>query len=332
MLASIGLGHAEESAYRTLVSLGAAELDDLALRLGIDAVGAERLMLTLEREGLVSRAASRSGRCWVAAPPAVALRALLTQKRHELEKAELAAAQLAETFRSEATHSDVHDLVEVVVGAEAVAHRFRQLQRGASKELLALVSGKPVAVSASANDAEEQAVARGVAYRVVLERAALDEADALRELTAALRREEETRLVDRVPTKLMIADRAAALVPLSADDSRPAALVVQASGTVAALCALFESVWERAWPLSLAGTGKDQTVVATQPAPEPLDQLILELMIAGHTDHSIAKHLEISLRTLQRRIRGLFNLTGVTSRMQLGWEAHARGWVTRTPR
>jgi len=57
--------------------------------------------------------------------PPVALGALLTQHRHELERAELAAVLLAEEYRTDATEPAVHDLVEVVTGASAVAHRLR---------------------------------------------------------------------------------------------------------------------------------------------------------------------------------------------------------------
>jgi hypothetical protein len=32
---------------------------------------------------------------------------------------------------------------------------------------------------------------------------------------------------------------------------------------------------------------------------------------------------------VQRRVRRLMELAGVTTRLQLGWHAHERGWVSR---
>jgi hypothetical protein len=245
----------------------------------------------------------------------VALGALLAQQRHELEKAELAAALLAEEYRAAAAEPAVHDLVEVVIGAAAVAQRFLQLQLGAAEEVCALVTGNPVAVTGMENDAEEQAAGRGVRYRVVVERAVLDQPDGI-----------TVRVVDRVPTKLVVADGTLALVPLTARAAEPAALVVHASGLLELLMGLFEKVWREGLPLRLgaAGVGEQRPQ-----GPDATDLEILSLLLAGLTDASVAKQLDLGLRTVQRRVKRLMELTGVTTRLQLGWHAYERGWVAR---
>ncbi|MEU5276217.1 helix-turn-helix domain-containing protein [Streptomyces asoensis] len=325
MLGAIGLDETHESAYRALVSVGAADLPDLARRLTLGEHDTERALRRLERHGLAAQSSGRPGR-WVAAPPGVALGALLTQQRHELDKAELAAALLAEEYRASAAEPEVHDLVEVVTGAAAVAQRFLQIQLGASEEVCALVTGTPVAVTGGENEAEEQAAARGVRYRVVLERAVLDQPDGMTELAAALERDEQVRVADRVPTKLVVADRSLALVPLTGRSTEPAALVVHASGLLELLSGLFESVWREALPLRLGAAG----VAERAPdGPDATDLEILSLLLAGMTDASAAKQLDLGLRTVQRRVKGLMELAGVTTRLQLGWHANARGWVAR---
>ncbi|MBA4861669.1 helix-turn-helix transcriptional regulator [Streptomyces sp. PSKA54] len=329
MLAAIGLDEMHESAYRALVSVGAAEVPDLARRLTLGEYDTERALRRLERHGLAAQSSARPGR-WVAAPPGVALGALLTQQRHELEKAELAAALLAEEYRSQAAEPAVHDLVEVVTGAAAVSQRFLQLQLGATDEVCALVTGKPVAVSGMDNDAEEQAANRGVAYRVVIEREVLSLPTGLTELSAALGRNEQVRVVDRVPTKLVVADRATAMVPLTSRAAEPAAVVVHASGLLESLTGLFEAVWREALPLRL---GEDGEATEEEPeAPDGTDLEILSLLLAGLTDASVAKQLDLGLRTVQRRVKRLMELAGVTTRLQLGWHAYERGWVARHAR
>ncbi|MFD0318056.1 helix-turn-helix transcriptional regulator [Streptomyces flavalbus] len=325
MLAAIGLDGTHETAYRTLVAVGAADVADLARRLTLGERATERALRELERHGLAAQSSTRPGR-WVAAPPAVALGALLTQRRHELEQAELAAALLAEEYRAAAAEPAVHDLVEVVLGSAAVTQRFLQLQLGAVDEVCALVTGDPVAVTGMENDAEEQAAGRGVRYRVVVERAVLDQPHGVTELTAALGRDEEVRVIDRVPTKLVVADRTTALVPLGAPATGPAALVVHASGLLELLSGLFEAVWREALPLRVGDRGVREQ---GPDAPDATDLEVLSLLLAGLTDASVAKQLDLGLRTVQRRVKHLMELTGATTRLQLGWHAYERGWVSR---
>ncbi|MFD7253857.1 helix-turn-helix transcriptional regulator, partial [Streptomyces sp. NPDC059895] len=214
-------------------------------------------------------------------------------------------------------------LVEVVIGARAVSQRFLQLQLGAGDEVCALVTGRPTVVSGMDNDAEEQAADRGVRYRVVVERSVLDLPHGITELSAALGRDEEVRVVDRVPTKLVVADRSQALVPLASPTAEPAALVVHAGGLLELLTGLFESVWRDALPLRLGTRG------IAEGEPDGPDLEVLSLLLAGMTDASVAQQLGLGLRTVQRRVKRLMELAGVTTRLQLGWRAYERGWVTR---
>jgi sugar-specific transcriptional regulator TrmB len=326
MLGAIGLDERQESAYRALVALGAADVADLAHRLALPEQETELALRRLERHGLAAQSSSRTGR-WVAAPPAVALGALLTQHRHQLEQAELTAVILAEEYRTDAPEPAVHDLVEVVTGAGAIAHRFRQLQLGAAEEVCVLVTGKPVALSTTDSEAEERAASRGVRYRVVIEREVLSAPKGITDLSAALGRKELVRVTERVPTTLVVADRALAMVPLTGEGAEPAALVVHASGLLESLMSLFESVWRDALPLRLDADAK----VAEEglPGPDATDLEVLSLLLAGMTDASVAKQLDLGLRTVQRRVKGLMELSGVTTRLQLGWHAYEKGWVAR---
>ncbi|MET9573480.1 helix-turn-helix domain-containing protein [Streptomyces virginiae] len=326
MLGAIGLDEGQESAYRALVALGAAEVPDLAHRLTLPVPQTERALRHLERHGLAAQSSARPGR-WVAAPPGVALGALLTQQRHELEQAERAAALLAEEYRAEAAERAVHDLVEVVQGASAVAHRFHQLRLGAEKEVCALVSGRrPQVVRGTDNEAEDRASVRGVDHRVVIEREVLTLPSGIREASTALARGEQVRVTAEVPTRLVIADRTLAMVPLTARGAEPAALVVHASGLLESLTGLFEAVWRESLPLRLGAAGSAEEAGGV---PDATDLEILSLLLAGMTDASVAKHLELGLRTVQRRVKGLMELSGVTTRLQLGWHAYERGWVAR---
>ncbi|WKV76096.1 helix-turn-helix transcriptional regulator [Streptomyces sp. PCS3-D2] len=325
MLGAIGLDEGQESAYRVLVALGAAEVPDLAHRLTLPVPQTERALRHLERHGLAARSSARPGR-WVAAPPGVALGALLTRQRHELEQAETAAARLAEEYRAEASEPSVHDLVELVQGASAVAHRFHQLRLGAEKEVCALVGGGSPVPTGPDGEAEGRGSAGGVGHRVVIEREVLALPGGIREVSSALARGEQVRVTAEVPTKLLIADRTRAIVPLTGRGAEPAALVVHPSGLLESLTGLFEAVWRESLPLRLGTAGSPEEFGTV---PDATDLEILSLLLAGMTDASAAKHLELGLRTVQRRVKGLMEAAGVTTRLQLGWHAYERGWVAR---
>lgn len=166
-------------------------------------------------------------------------------------------------------------------------------------------------------------------FRVVVEREVLTLPSGILELSAALSRDEHCRVVDRVPTKLVVADGALAMVPLTGRGAEPAALVVHASGLLESLMGLFEAVWREAMPLRLGESGLPREDTT---GPDPTDLEVLSLLLAGLTDASVAKQLELGLRTVQRRVKGLMELTGVSTRLQLGWHAYERGWVSREPR
>lgn len=329
VLGAVGLDEAEETTYRALVGLGAADVGDLARRLGRRESDTLRALRRLERHGLAAHSSGRPDR-YVAAPPAVALGALLTRHRHDLEQAELAVASLAQEYRSGAAGKEAHDLIEVVTGAEAVRRRFGQLQLGAAEEVCALVTDAPVVVKALENEYEPLAVARGVRFRVVIERGVLTMPGGVAELRAALGRGERVRVVDRVPTRLVIADRTLAMVPLARGADEPNALVVHASGVMDSLLSLFEAVWSQAQPIHLAETGGAAALVEEcSGGPDAMDLQILSLLLAGFTDTSVAKQLDVGLRTVQRRVKRLMELARVTTRLQLGWHAYEKEWIAR---
>jgi sugar-specific transcriptional regulator TrmB len=340
----VGLDEESEEVYRLLVGLGSASVTDLVGKLGLPAQVLGRALSTLERLGLVAQSSASplhpASATYVAAPPAVALGAALSQRRHELSQAEQAVEVLAKEYRRNAVGLAANDLIEVVVGADAVRHRFEQLQLGAEHEVLALVTDAPVAVTGQENLAEPVAVARGVTYRVVIERGILDQPDGVEHLAAALDREEQIRIAQRVPTKLIVADRSLAMLPLRplAAPGEPSALMIRAGGPVEAMVGLFQSVWEQALPMRLSRTdGSDLTdqgdpavvVVESGEQPDDVDLQILSMLLVGMTDVSVAKQLELGLRTVQRRVKRLMDLAEVTTRMQLGWHAYERGWVSR---
>jgi sugar-specific transcriptional regulator TrmB len=322
----LGLDDSTERVYRELVQSGPSSVETLALRLGLPRESVAGAVEVLEAKSLANR--NPVGLVQTA-PPQLALGALLTAQRHALGQAELTAAALNEAYHA-ASAQNAHELVQVVVGADQVRQRLEYLQLNAESELLALVQAQVEIPETCEDDAESVAVERGVSYRVVVERAGLNGPQTAKDAAPTT---EQIRVVETVPTKMIIADRCTVMLPLSlpgseqgADDG-PMALISRAPGLVNAMLGLFESVWQRALPVRKNG---DETLVVDEPGlslPTPLDLRILSLLLVGATDAAIAKQLGLGLRTVQRRVAHMMELAEVSTRLQLGWQAHDRGWL-----
>ena len=329
MLESLGVEPGVEQVYRALLGNPGTTPGALAEVVEQPVSVVEEALAGLVTSGLAHRSGDQA---YVVAPPAVALGALITERRDGLRLAEQALASLAEEHRAATAGRTISELIEVVTGVDQIRHRFQQVQQAAVVELRTFVTAPFVAVPPGANDAEPAAAIRGVRIRAVLERAVLAEPSALDEVVDSLRRGLELRVVDTLPLKLMLADADLALVPLLVDSAgsagEPGAVLLQRSGLLAALSALFESVWRQAYPLTLANldavgpAGVEGTEDLTS-----LDRKILGLLLAGLTDQAVASQLDLSLRTVQRRLRHLQDVAGVKTRMQLGWYAAQHGWA-----
>lgn len=351
MLEALGLDPDEALAYRCLVEVPASTSRDLARAAGMGLDRTRAVLGRLEDKGLAAR--STTGQSdWVAAPPALALGALVVQHQEALREAEHEIAGLVEQYRGVAGQRDLTDVVDVVRGPDAVAQRLGQLQQGATELVQAFVKADVAVVEATETPDEDAAVDRGVAYRVVVERGALERPGFVPALRVALGRGQQIRVTGRTLVRMVISDGDLAMVPVgSAADGDLGALLVHASGLLDGLLELFELEWQAATPLTLGGPdgqdvpvpgGRDIDVpderdeigdlpdgivasAADRPDAEGLE--VLSLLVAGLTDRTIAAQLDVSARTVQRRVSDLLDLAGVTTRLQLGHEAARRRWV-----
>jgi sugar-specific transcriptional regulator TrmB/DNA-binding CsgD family transcriptional regulator len=328
MLDVLGLDTTEAAAYRRLIEMPSATADDLSDQLALSRDEALRVLAALETKGLVARSSSEQGRRFVASPPGIALGALLVERQEELRLAQLELGTLTERYRGAAQDRAVSDVVDVVQGPQAVGQRFNQLQRSAEDEIQMLVKADFVAVTPEENADEEMAtIARGVSYRVVLERAHLERPGFFENALPALRAGVQARVTEKLPLRMLIADRRIGLVPMVSADGRDqgsGALLIHPSPLLDALQTLFDLTWQstRRLVVSAEGVGGEAGDVL-----EDVDAQILGLLLAGLTDQAIGNQLGLSLRTVQRRVHQLMERAQVATRLQLGHEAGRRGWL-----
>lgn len=120
------------------------------------------------------------------------------------------------------------------------------------------------------------------------------------------------RVSELVTGRLLIRDRAEAVLAIGRRGGAPGgALRATHPSVVDYLVTVFESVWEHALPDSECPATIGRVLSAED--HELLDQLLL-----GRTDESIARALGVSVRTVQRRAAALQHRLGVSGRFQLG--------------
>ncbi|MER5336816.1 transcriptional regulator TrmB [Micromonospora sp. NPDC002717] len=328
MLGALGLSPEDELVYGVLAGRAQANPAELSNVLQLPVPAVEAALAHLMACGLVKTTPDGG---IAAAPPAVALGSLISERQAALRTAELALVELAEEHRKATAGRTISELIEVVTGIEAVRHRFAQVQHAARTEVRSFVTTPSVAVPMGANSAESEMVAQGVRYRVVVDRAVLGEPGAVAQAIESVRMGVEVRVAESLPIKLVLADAELGLVPLTVSPGdEPGAVLLHRAGLLTAMDALFELVWCHAYPLSVSTSGDLTTEDAhgeRANLPTALDRRILALLLAGLTDQAVATQLDLSLRTLQRRLRHLMDLAGAQSRMQLAWYAVRHDWT-----
>ncbi|MDQ0841125.1 helix-turn-helix domain-containing protein [Streptomyces sp. V1I6] len=326
MLDVLGLEPDDERVYRTLLGQPNSTAVHLSDEVAVSQAHVDKALCRLVEWGLVTRSADER---FTAAPPAMALGALISQRRDGLRRAEQALVTFAEEHRAAMTGSSITDLIEVVTGADAIRHRFLQVQQAARTQVRSFITAPFVALPPDENTAEPMALDRGVLFRAVLDRAVLAEPGIVQDAIDSQRNGVQLRVADHLPMKLVLADADLGLVPLAITPAgEPGAVLLHRSGLLDALDALFETVWRTAHPLELSGpAGSPPTVEFGPHGPTELDRRILALLLAGLTDLTAATQLGLSPRTLHRRLRHLMDMAGVRTRIQLGAHAVRNGWT-----
>ncbi|WP_237047614.1 helix-turn-helix domain-containing protein [Lentzea guizhouensis] len=311
----LGLRSAELAVYETLVDSYQLDEAELCLATELD----ERIVRAALRSLAELGFAHRVDGLHAAVAPDVALATYFLRREDDLRRDRLLAGALQVRYERAAGVRAPADLVEVVHGAEAIARRVGQVMRTARHEVR-FVDKPPYAnAPTSLHPVEEELLGRGVRFRGIYERQALELHDLRADLEMGLSLGEEARVVAAAPTKMILADTHLGLIPLhSTETTLDSAVVVHRSALLDSLGALFAKLWDDAVPLALPG----------QPASTEMsieDARLLALLATGLPDRSIAKQLGLSYRTFQRRLHRLMDELGAQTRFQAGLRAAARG-------
>ncbi len=162
----------------------------------------------------------------------------------------------------------------------------------------------------------EKVVASGRRSRAIYPARALGEARDMLERRAAVG--EEIRVVDDLPTRMFIIGNTHVCLPEPLGFVDEPRTLIRQRGVVQAMTLWFELLWDHATPVDeLSGTDS---------RPD-LRLFLLQQLASGAQDEQIARRLNVSLRTVRRRVADLLTELGADTRFQAGVEANRRGWI-----
>lgn len=162
---------------------------------------------------------------------------------------------------------------------------------------------------------------RGIALRSIVLRSALDDPTTAAYLLELVDRGAQVRWVDQTQERVLVYDRATALVPAVPTDTSAGALLLHDPALVANLIALFEQVWSSATPIEQHGDRSGDPVLT------PTELQVLESMCSVSKDDLGARLVGVSVRTYRRHVADLLRTLGAETRPQAALVARERGLV-----
>jgi DNA-binding CsgD family transcriptional regulator len=323
-LTQLGLSQEAEAIYRTMLAEPTWGVADLASHLSLPERSVRKALDQLADLELLLPI-GEGGR-WQPVPPGTGLAALLRhaeaavhRRQIEIDATRTAIATIASEYQARNQEGDAAVRLE---GVDSVRTRLSELAASATKECWSFSPG--AAHRAEAMDASRPlnlaALARGVQLRCVYQDAYRNDPATAAYAQWLTEHGGSVRTVPALPMQLVVVDRSVALLPVSPVESRLGAIEVRSPGVLAAICALFEQVWSTAIPFGESTPRNKQGL-------SPQETEILRLMAAGHTDDSVARKLDLSVRTVRRTIADLHDRLAASSRFQAGVNAVRQGWL-----
>jgi DNA-binding CsgD family transcriptional regulator len=298
---------------------------DVCLRSGLDDKRTDTAVAELLQRGFGEPAATPLGMASV--DPAIAIEHAVSIEQRELagrlsELSDLRAhlPALAQQYAHGRQRIDQELPIEVVAGRDATRHRLLLLARSARFETLSInLDTTPQGMEVARAD-DLAMMRRGVTARSIIQRNVLDDETLFRDFAVLSAGGEQIRVVDRVPTRLVVQDNEIAVIPLDTDDLDRGAIFVRIRTIIDMCVFLFERMWAEATPLFGVSSVPD--------APSGRAARVLELMATGRKDESIARSLGVGVRTVRRDISALMAELGEQTRAATIAAAIRRGWLS----
>lgn len=317
-----------EAVYRSMIANPTMSASDMTRKLGLSH---EQVRSALDRlsELTLLRKSLETGSDLRPVSPEVGFHAFLQRQQAELaDRYDQFVRNQAVVARLLAEYTTLTSSVppvstERIEGLDRVQNRTEALVQRVRTEFLALVPGgpqRPEHILAS-KPLDAAMIGRGVVMRSIYVDSLKNDPATFQHVRWLAGLGVQVRTTASLPLRLLLADRAVALVPIDPEHSARGAIQCTEPGVIAALVALFEQTWSLAVPF-----GADETPDRNELSRR--ERELLHLLAHGATDEGAARRLGVSVRTVRRMVSGLMDRLDAHSRFEAGLRAAERGWLS----
>ncbi|MFJ9839132.1 LuxR C-terminal-related transcriptional regulator [Kitasatospora sp. NPDC101155] len=247
------------------------------------------------------------------------LRAAGTRLMMQAEQLPILLGDLTAAYDTAPRRHDRTGTIRIVEGGENIRHRISQLSEELNHEALSLHPGgaRPTDATDDIVETARRFVEAGGSMNTIYEDTARLDGPTVRLAARLTDIGCRIRVAPFSLTKMMIFDRAVAVIPASADFD--AAAFVEDPATVVFLAEVFERFWQ-------LSEGVNWAALAAGPTDSDPREQVGRLLARGLTQRAIATRLGLSERTVAGHIARLRELYDAETLFQLGWRMRgARG-------
>ncbi|WP_327088501.1 LuxR C-terminal-related transcriptional regulator [Nonomuraea sp. NBC_01738] len=327
MLVSLGVYPLAEQVYRLLLARTGLEVAAIAQELSITEAQVREVLDHLAELALLQPSWESPGG-FRPVSPQVGLQVLLQRRQVEMRRQQKQIAEAESAIASLVSeYSDLHPAAyhpgaEPILGMDAIQTRIERLAADTVFEVVSMMPGgaqEPELIDA-AKLLDRQVLHRGVAIRTMGLNSIRNDPPTMAYAEWLSENGAHVRTVPTLPIRMLVYDRSIAFLPLDTGNTRVGAVQVSDSGTVTAVLALFDQIWNVATPI---GT----PLIKDQEGLLPQERQLLKLLAEGLTDEAAGHHLGLSQRTVRRMMAGIMERLGARSRFEAGLRAAEKGWL-----
>ena len=262
-LEQLGLTAAEAQVYLAVLVHGPLAAPAISSQTGMARTSVYPTLGSLVERGLIEGGIGHGSK-FTAVRPGDSLPALIVRAEQKLIERQQIARELAEALTPLAADNEnaLDDSVQVIRTPQLLGERFERLQLETTRLIECIVKA-PLITPKASNPAQQKAVARGVHYKGLYERAAVEDPNVRPFIQGWLAGGEEARVFDGVlPNKIVIFDQEIVLTVLTRRVGHPAAMVVRNAPFAQSMSILFDFFWQQSKPLdtpALATSGSSKT-------------------------------------------------------------------------
>jgi DNA-binding CsgD family transcriptional regulator len=265
-------------------------------------------------------------------PPEVAAHAVLAPMKDALHGQQQAIQATEAVFSAFAqTYAQARRVEESPLtylhGGELISKALEAAVDACESELLTAQpgGGRPQHLLHEALERDLRLLARGVSQRTIYQHTVRSHQPTMAYIGQISEAGGKVRTLTEVFERMIICDQKVAFIPVAAPRGLTA-LQVRDPGLVRFLTQFFDNAWDRATPIADSGVPHRPPTITSE-----IQRAILQAIVSGETDDSIARRLGMSRRSVAEHVRKVSVQLESNSRAQLGYLLATSGVLEEPP-